>query len=59
MIRKSVIPLEQESREGLWEFPIIQQLKHNQIIMDNTAGVSCGGITETEHAIEGIWGDMR
>ncbi len=27
--------------------------------MDETAGVSCGRITETEHAIEGIRGDMR
>ncbi len=27
--------------------------------MDNTAGVSCGRITETEHAIEGIRGDMK
>jgi len=27
--------------------------------MDNTAGVSCGRISETEHAIEGIRGDMR
>ena len=27
--------------------------------MDYTAGVSCGRISETEHAIEGIRGDMR
>jgi hypothetical protein len=27
--------------------------------MDNTAGVSCGRIPETEHAIEGIRGDMK
>ena len=27
--------------------------------MDNTAGVSCGRISETEHAIKGIRGDMR
>jgi hypothetical protein len=27
--------------------------------MDGTAGVSCGRIAETEHAIEGIRGDMR
>jgi hypothetical protein len=27
--------------------------------MDATAGVSCGRITETEHAIEGIRGDMK
>ncbi len=28
-------------------------------IIDNPAGVSCGRITEAEHAIEGIRGDMK
>jgi hypothetical protein len=32
---------------------------YNQIIMDDTAGVSCGRIAEAEHAIEGIRGDMK
>ncbi len=27
--------------------------------MDNTAELSCGRITETEHAIEGIRADMK
>ncbi len=59
IIRNSVSPPEQEPREDLWEFPIIQQLWHNQIIMDDTTGVSCGRITEAKHSIEVIRGDMK
>ncbi len=59
IIRNSVSPPEQEPQEDSWEFPIIQQLWHNQFIMDNTAGVSCGRITETEHATEGIRGEIN
>jgi hypothetical protein len=52
-------PPEQEATGDLWEYRIIQQLWNNQKIMDATAGVSCGSITDTEHTIEGIRGDMK